>query len=216
MQDQKQAQDFSRAYSNQYNDLLLRARENTVKTQYGIGGAVLWRGYYCPSPVIEIVITNVKKGRLSNKPVNNADFMYCFNKENNLCMVDFLHLKQQEFIIDNGNSQFSLLMSSMDGIVFICKIIYDSSGKILSFLVCSPNEKHGLLNKEEYSYENNLVSEMRMFQLVYGKTNFMTHNKFVFQHDDKGFITSYLTEELKNDQYWGWGNYLKPRVKKKV
>ena len=57
----------------------------TVRVEYATG-STLRRGFYCPSPVFELIVGNTKRGKISHRKPATAKHwhMYGFNRNNNL------------------------------------------------------------------------------------------------------------------------------------
>lgn len=76
-------------YLYSYNELRKRALAETYCTEYAKGGETLHRGYYCPSPVYDLIVGNANRGRLlKRRPVVNYDYIYYLNKARQIIMVD--------------------------------------------------------------------------------------------------------------------------------
>jgi len=95
-----------------YKDLSSAAYENTVRKEFGKGGVLIPRGYYCPSLVDDIVISNVKRGKLLKKLNSNStyDFVYFFDQADRLIAVQTvgyfngdLRVYSEEFLVYNDN-----------------------------------------------------------------------------------------------------------------
>ena len=66
-----------------------KRRWRTCYREYSKGGESTHRGYYCPSPVIDLLIGNVSRGRLlKRRPAVNYDYIYCLNEARQIIMVD--------------------------------------------------------------------------------------------------------------------------------
>lgn len=76
-------------YLYSYDELRKKALAETCYTEYSKGGEGTHRGYYCPSPVIDLVIGNVSRGRLlKRRPAANYDYIYYLNEARQIIMVD--------------------------------------------------------------------------------------------------------------------------------
>ncbi|XEC94050.1 hypothetical protein AB6A23_22320 [Paenibacillus tarimensis] len=58
-------------YADQLPQLRVAAEKNIVRLAYSKGGEVIHRGFYCPSPVMDIIIGGMKRGRLFKKKIPN-------------------------------------------------------------------------------------------------------------------------------------------------
>ena len=76
-------------YLYSYDELRKKALAETCYREYSKGGEGTHRGYYCPSPVIDLVIGNVSRGRLlKRRPAANYDYIYYLNEARQIIMVD--------------------------------------------------------------------------------------------------------------------------------
>lgn len=76
-------------YLYRYDELREKALAETRYTEYAKGGETLHRGYYCPSPVYDLIVGNANRGRLlKRRPVVNYDYIYYLNKARQIIMVD--------------------------------------------------------------------------------------------------------------------------------
>lgn len=52
---------LSKEYSPRYNELYSKVTSNIVRKEYSSKGSEIHRGFYCPSPVQDVVIGNCKE-----------------------------------------------------------------------------------------------------------------------------------------------------------
>lgn len=70
-------------------------KEMITHMKYGVGGLNLYRGYYNPSPILDLVVGNCSRGRLTKKyNVNVDDYLYGFDHDNNLIFVAGIYKKK--------------------------------------------------------------------------------------------------------------------------
>ena len=171
-------------YSNSYEQLLEATMKPTLEKQYGRGGECIHRGYYCPSPVKDILIGNLNRGKLlkTQRSAGTADYCFYFDKDK-LVMVDKYAvfpergrvLYSREFILRDGDIEIASTYEfrrsghiELTGIS-ICKFIpinkvQRSSGKLLQYihLLFFVNTIDGITftpksvetNIETYAYNN--------------------------------------------------------------
>lgn len=53
-----------REYEPCYDKLFDYAQSAICSTEYGRGGEFFHRGYYCPSPILDIIVGNANRGKL--------------------------------------------------------------------------------------------------------------------------------------------------------
>lgn len=104
-------------YLYSYNELRKRALAETYCTEYAKGGETLHRGYYCPSPVYDLIVGNANRGRLlKRRPVVNYDYIYYLNEARQIIMVDGFTtwengrktLYTREFVIHQDDVEISV------------------------------------------------------------------------------------------------------------
>lgn len=142
-------------YSNSYRDLYEKAKRNVIRTEYGLGGELLHRGYYCPSIIFDIIVGNAKRGRIVKKmPKKNPELVYGFDTEGRIITVD--KESSKEFIITEEMHELGITFSEIGGICCVSECIYDSVGRIKNYgnyLYHSFEKRVVGFHKEEYKYE---------------------------------------------------------------
>ena len=95
-----------------------------VRTEYGIGGETLHRGYYCPSLIFDIVVGNVKRGRITSNPVykKRAEYVYGFDRDNRLIVAE--HPYGKEIISYDGTTVVGCEFSENGEIEIYSECIY--------------------------------------------------------------------------------------------
>lgn len=97
-------------YQNQCGTIYGELLKDVVRTEYARGGQTIHRGYYCPSPVYDILVGGASRGRLlkDRKRVRKKpDYEYGFNARNELVVVqsDFY----REIILREQDTERGLL-----------------------------------------------------------------------------------------------------------
>jgi uncharacterized protein YlzI (FlbEa/FlbD family) len=106
---------------------------------YSIGGTGFHRGYYCPNPAIEKLISNEKRGRLISNVNNNYDYAYIFDVNNQLICVEsfFGHVTR----------------TNPSSIEFIFR--FDQVELGVSFLINTDGSTIGIIALSQCTYKNN-------------------------------------------------------------
>lgn len=66
----------ARKYTDQLPALAQAAEEATAEERYSVKGETTYRGYYHPSPVQELIVTNITRGRLVKKPPASGSYYH--------------------------------------------------------------------------------------------------------------------------------------------
>lgn len=101
---EQELQELYDKYAQSYDALLEESERIICSTEYGYGGEVLHRGYYCPSPVIDIVIGRGNRGRHSKRKneKKESDYIFYKDKDGRLVMVDtYAEFGESEKVLHN-------------------------------------------------------------------------------------------------------------------
>lgn len=83
-------------YKDNLDELYIGAENNVVRKEYGRGGEVIHRGFYCPSPVQDIIVGNCNRGKLVKNPRKQPDYEFGFDRDDRLILV-------KQFCVYNNN-----------------------------------------------------------------------------------------------------------------
>lgn len=136
--------------------LLEQVRAQVVRTEYAVGGTI-HRGYYCPSPVRDIIIGRTKRGVLRTKPgEKEKTHVYGFNSEDRLVYVEH-PWKARECIFRSDDKEFSVVYETSLGgrtqIAMVCECDYEQ-GKLQRYTEYQVSPYHWVMDfiREEYAY----------------------------------------------------------------
>lgn len=193
-----------------------RYRTYACDYRFGKGGETFHRGYYLPSPVKDIFITNKTRGRLIKRPRKNGayDYRYWFDQDDRLIFVERFNcqnypvkLVEKEILFYQGNNIFAISYNDEDDRIYpkiecITEAVYSSDNRITEYTyipICSTSlQRYWEIVREEYSYDENrlvackqedyLRSQLRQFGDIY------TTEYYQFQHNSEDAIISYMYE----------------------
>lgn len=83
----EEAQQIYNHCSKQLLSYFTEIEKRVVKKEFSRGGECLHRGFYCPSPVLDIVIGDCKRGKLIKNPRKTPDFEYWFDADNKVTLA---------------------------------------------------------------------------------------------------------------------------------
>lgn len=163
-----------------YTPLLKNLRDLAVKSavrkEYSNNESGMYRGYYCPSPVDELIIGGCRRGKLLKRITKrtNPDREYLFDSDNRLVAVNLLldwKAVQTEVLIYEDNLVTGINIDNYDNsIIKLSECIYDSDNKIKSFLTASVSSNKATRTKideielEKYSYDESGMKETEMIR----------------------------------------------------
>lgn len=181
------------------------------RKEYSSGGELLPRGYYCPSPIFDIVTGNCNRGKLLKRITSRSKptYEYCFNNDNKLIIVNHLYEKCSEFLKYTDNVVVGITFSRGENveIISVIECLYDTNGRIVSYTVANSsfNDCHmDQLYKELYLYNQKGLYKAEIFDyLDDNQGGIVNHDIYSFKHDDDGYLNEYKVETsyFKNDVY---------------
>lgn len=103
-------------YDRMVRKLYTDAEKNVAYEKYGRGGVILNRGFFCPSLIIDIVISGGPRGKLLKRaPRKRPDYVFKFDKNDKLVLAQNLSLGEKEVIFWEGDEEIGLTISERDG-----------------------------------------------------------------------------------------------------
>lgn len=187
-------------YLNQCRRIMEEISQNVVRKEYSVGGVQMHRGYYCPNPIMDIITTNVNRGRLLKKLTvrSKPSYEYGFNSDNQLLTIR--RPQDTEFIIrEREGVELGILFDEKHpeypDVKGISECIYNQ-GKIQTYIYqvyhyYSP--QFDIYRRIEYTYSEEGLSEAEWYE--HGARGYTSHNKYFFKHDEEGYLTHMRGEE---------------------
>ena len=218
---------FARSEEKNLTEVLSQAEQNVTRIEYGRGGEMMHRGYYCPSKVSDICIGNIKRGRILKKLATNSkpSYLYGFNSKNKLILVTRVHEvgNTYEVIRRQGNIELGIIFSQSLDIEAISKCVFDD-GRLQSYTFyhyAFYNSRVSGFDKEVYEYSDdsllvdvknfscwqstNEASQLGLLQKPYVLEPILIHNQYLFRNEN-GFLGSYTVKEFDGEtpkaSYW--------------
>lgn len=240
LQECEEMASFARSEEKNLTEVLSQAEQNVTRMEYGRGGEMMHRGYYCPSKVSDIYIGNIKRGRIIKKLASNSkpSYLYGFNSKNELILVTRVHEvgNTYEVIRRQGNIELGIIFSQSLDIEAISKCVFDD-GRLQSYTFYHYtfyNSRVSGFDKEVYEYsDDSLLVDVKRFSCP-PQTNdeallaflpklnvsepILIHNQYLFQYED-GFLGNYTVKEFDGEtpkaSYWD-GHVFKNQIKREI
>lgn len=161
-------------YTPSLKNLRELAVKSAVRKEYSNNESGMYRGYYCPSPVDDLIIGGCKRGKLLKRITKrtNSEREYLFDSNNRLVAVNSLldwKAVHTEVLIYEDNLVTGIDIDNYDNSVSeISECTYDSDNKIKSFLTASVSWKKAIRTKideielEKYSYDESGLNEVEI------------------------------------------------------
>lgn len=199
-------------YSESYDDLMENITKEIARKEYASNGINIYRGYYCPSLIQDIVVGNLKRGKLLKRITSrsNPTYEYCFDKNDNLILVNDLKdgkVIASEFILNENDYSLGVkyvfdCFDSKPNIENISECFYDDTGKMLRYVkgfysLYSFSE----VEFEQYEYNEEGLYKAYMMDLVGG---YYDYNIYIFTHNAEGYLSDYLA--LSAEEFCNYKN----------
>jgi len=180
------------------DDEYKEAVESAVTVKYAAGGT-LHRGYYCPSPVLDIIVGNNKRGSI-RKNSKGATYKYYFDKEGRIIAVDTIGISK-EVIFHSDSGSLGLSFDIEGEINLIVECLY-SNDLIIEYSKCSFLSYEPRVYeyyKEVYEYLDGKLNSVETYDFM-PEMNLLQHNKYIFTHDKKGYLSTYKVIEYEDGE----------------
>ena len=208
-------------YKGMYSTLEARYNREACIAEYGCGGTGLHRGFYCPSPIMDIIIGGSSRGRLVKNARNLTPYDYVFHKakDGRLIIVDQYRPERggynpyrREFLIEGKNRIIAPIFEKTGAtqqLVFLSLCDYDPQGKIVSYRTMLPGYRMDrntakfdiqkcLFYAEDYTYteETGLIASVYNGKMMDGLAS---ETSYCFYHDDEGTLIAFQSTWNEQD-----------------
>lgn len=189
-------------YANKRSQLRSKAEKEIVRLEYSKGGETIHRGYFCPSPVFDLIVGGAKRGRLyKRKPApGKYTYEYGFDKDDKLIRCKGLN---EEYLIYNEAMDivYGVGFHNTGEINEVSKCSYDNGNMIRYERSLCWLEEFADLHHEEYIYENNRLTEVTMFYNVQPSMGFYSECRYLVEQIEGGKITRLTGGEVVNGEW---------------
>lgn len=201
------------AHNDKYEELVRAYEPRFFKREFAKGGVDFHRGYYLPSPVKDIIVSNANRGKLLKKPLHeDFSWEYIFDVDGRLICVknwcksgsDF-KVAATEFLIYHGNNVTSIEFVSdciKTEILRASECIYHD-GKIMSYelaMYCGADTSRTCdFTSESYIYENGKLAKMLLTEVSFD-ISLVSATLYTFLHDNQGFLESFTANRVEDGQ----------------
>jgi len=191
-------------YGNTVEEFICLAKTAT-KTRFCIQSKYIHRGCCCPSPVIDLLVGNTKRGKLTDKLpktkkeyfkyyYDDTGFVFFAEKYNPGLSVE--SPVEVEIIVRDNDVEFGITFDSINptSINYLTKAHYEGQFiKSYSELVYSEYIQKAMmdLHYEEYMYTENQLTKANMYFGIIPSFNIYDLNECFFRYDDNGKIYEY-------------------------
>lgn len=220
---QSQLQQLLSLYRENYAAIYEAKRKAVALWRYGRGGTTIHRGWFCPSPIKDIVVGNASRGKLlKNAPQQGkpADYVYGFSANDELLTIDGPYSKmyqgpaRREVVIQDGFPKIGLQFDEWHGKTALCglSICVYKDGRIVEYITTlRPNVQSRTISTfecERYRYGpngelvaakwiewTNLDDMEEPANDVSVKSPLIRERTYGFEYDAKGSIAHYTVDQ---------------------
>lgn len=180
-----------------------------VRREYSKGGESIYRGYYCPSKIADIVVGNVKRGRLLKRVKgSNPTYCYGFDENDKIISAKKICTDEYEFIYYKGNEQIGVKFRRDAMSIAISKFENDKIVSYELFHYDGSNRTIWEYQKEiyQYSYERMLV--IWEFYNKFPHKSFFERTTYDFSIKE-GLLSNYLVDGVQEYK-------VDPKIKREI
>lgn len=178
---------------------LIRGRE-----ELGSRSKHLHRGVYCPSPVLDILITNSKRGRILVKPSERSHITnrYVYDTEDRLLYIDSYiddRMISSEYLLYQNNIVYGVTVGMNGRLMSVTEEEY-AGGKLQSYIWAFYSGEELNLNCnqmdcEKYYYDDKGLLDWDYYQIYFSwekeaPSGFIKHKRYRFTREE-GYLKSF-------------------------
>ncbi|MBR1731590.1 MAG: hypothetical protein IJ725_04085 [Ruminococcus sp.] len=214
---------YAKTYKNTFGFEFEKAKEFVVREELS-SGSDMTLGYYCPSPVEDLIVGNVHRGKILKRITKRSkpDTKYGFTEDEKMAV--FVDLPPEGYtdydvrgfvLYDKSTVTYICFQKHEEGIKpeWIAQAEHDEQGRIVRYTLglfigfrCSE------IQQEIYSYGNEGIKNVIMWD--YLSDNCITQEIYRLHHDSEGFLIGF--EDLDSDFWKGHIFEITPSKRRKI
>lgn len=209
----KEIATIGKEYAQSYDELNKIKNNKTTNIKYSIQSYCIHRGFYCPSPIEEIVVGGIKRGKLTDKIRKSTKnyYKYYFDKDNHMLAAeeytsddfDFSPYAMEFLIRINNDIEYGFTFhNKWKEITFVSKSQFEN-GLIKSYSagLYDDNPEKMTIQYEKYYYDSNqILTNATFFYNASLSMGFCDRHDYKFIRNKKEEICKYeVTSEFEGD-----------------
>ncbi len=185
--------------------------------------STLHRGYYCPSPIIDLVMGGVTRGKILKRPTKRShiSYRYFFNSESKLAYIQNygarVDLTATEYIIHDEGCIYGITL--LDGVPCAVSEERYERQRIISYthisFACRKKDEDFLVTNKLISFEKYAYDDLKIclwdFASADVKRNYIDHQKYIFTDGNEG-IRRYAPVNPMTGQVEKWYSILREHI----
>lgn len=196
-------------YSQSYSVLKDYVKNNTTRVEYASGGEGLHRGYYCPSPIIDKLLGNVKRGKLLKRLTSRSKnyYKYLYDLNNSMVGIEIYYdrsLNESEYVIHTASGTVGVSFNEMWKNITFTSMVKMTDNRITLYATLLPDfvtgKQHHFIHVEKYHYDGVGMCGATICWEGIPELSLLTEENYRFNRDEHGNITGYWSDE----EYYNW------------
>ena len=154
----------------EYDALQAACQKHTVREELAVQCRYLYRGFYCPSPVYDLIVGNARRGNILKKPNKKSKptHRYGFDDSGRLIWCQNNEHKCYEYLVYEGSQVYGLSFDATGTFLSISEETY-AGGNLISFYVADFYAAHPfecILKAELYEHDNLGLCTTKLFDFT--------------------------------------------------
>ncbi|MCL2531828.1 MAG: hypothetical protein FWE40_06700 [Oscillospiraceae bacterium] len=187
-------QAWAEQYNNHCPEILAKLENEIVREEFASGGEGLHRGWYCPCPIQDLIVTGCHRGRLLKRVTSRSKprYRYGFNASDELIvaytMAEFHTIP--EIILRQGNTElgFGLRNNQIDT---ISECVFDEQGRLASYQFATYTANFGIGRHDSFVYHYD-EQGLSSFDGFFG-------DRYHFIRDEEGYLDRFIIRKINRD-----------------
>lgn len=199
---------YTKSYKNTFESEFVKAMNTVVREELS-AGSDMTLGYYCPSPLEDLIVGNVHRGKILKRVTKRSkpDTKYGFTEDGK--MTVFVNLPPEDYsdydvrgfvLYDESTVTYICFRKSEEGTEpeWVAQEEHDSHGRIVCYTLGLFNGfRCNEIQQEIYSYDDRRMEKVIMWYCL--SSNCITQDIYRLHHDNDGLLIGF---EALDSEYW--------------
>lgn len=198
-------QNYIKQYQNSFEAEFDKAQSKVVREEFCTGSDMML-GYYCPSPVFDLITGNVHRGKILKRITKRSKpcMQYGFSESGRI--LTFVELATEDIkaydvcgfaVYEECKTTYICFrkLEEKAELEWIVQAEYDEQGRIVRYTTGTFGGSE--ISEEIYTYSENGMEMVTLWACM--SDGSASQDEYKLHHDNDGYLTGY--EALNND-YW--------------
>lgn len=187
-------------YANKLSQFRTSTEKEIVNVEYSKGGETIHRGYYCPSPVLDLIIGNLKRGKLLKRKPDFGKYSYEYGYDTDDRLIRVRGVNEfttpdsrfdEEYLVYKNDIVYGIEFDNMGQIEAVSRCTYENRNIVKYERSVCGIPHFADLYYEEYFYEKNMLSEVTTFDVT-PKIELYTEKRYKVELNEDGKIVKLI------------------------